>query len=176
MNVKPFLLKRLQLVFLIIAVLFAAGCSARNTPVTFTPNDIAIETAKEAASDTPQARKTSAPVDESGTYTTKEDVAAYIHLYKKLPANFMTKKEARALGWAGGDLRPYAPGKCIGGDRFGNYEELLPSSKGRQYHECDIDTLDASSRGPKRIVFSNDGLIYYTGDHYKTFEKLYGGD
>ena len=83
-------------------------------------------------------------------------------------------KEAQALGWPGGSLEPYAPGKCIGGSRFGNYEGLLPEKEGRTYTECDIDTLGAESRGAKRIVFSNDGLIYYTGDHYESFELLYG--
>ena len=114
------------------------------------------------------------PLSESGSYTSKEDVALYLHLYKHLPDNFITKKEAQALGWPGGDLRSYAPGKCIGGDRFGNYEGLLPEKKGRSYQECDIDTLDADARGGKRIVYSNDGLIYYTDNHYKTFELLYG--
>ena len=107
-----------------------------------------------------------------GVYTTKEDVALYLHLYGELPQNFITKKEANALGWEGGSLEPYAPGKCIGGDYFGNYEGLLPTD--RKYTECDIDTLGAKSRGAKRIVFSNDGLIYYTDDHYESFTLLYG--
>lgn len=113
-------------------------------------------------------------LDEYGTYTTKEDVALYIHTYGRLPDNFITKKEAEKLGWPGGSLEPYAPGMCIGGNRFGNYEKLLPEAKGRTYTECDIDTLGASKRGAKRIVFSNDGLIYYTDDHYESFELLYG--
>ncbi|MBR2491728.1 MAG: ribonuclease [Ruminiclostridium sp.] len=111
-------------------------------------------------------------LDPNGSYTTKEDVALYIHLYGCLPENFMTKDEARDLGWEGGSLEPYAPGMCIGGDYFGNYEGLLPED--RDYTECDIDTLGADSRGPKRIVFSDDGLIYYTPDHYESFELLYG--
>lgn len=111
---------------------------------------------------------------EDGTYTTKEDVALYIYLYGKLPSNFITKKEAEKLGWEGGSLEPYAPGKCIGGSHFGNYEGLLPEAEGRVYTECDIDTLGAQKRGAKRIVFSNDGLIYYTEDHYESFELLYG--
>lgn len=115
-------------------------------------------------------------LDENGSYTTKEDVALYIHTYGKLPQNFITKNEARDLGWEGGSLEPFAPGKCIGGDRFGNYEGLLPKANGRTYTECDIDTLGEKSRGAKRIVFSNDGLIYYTEDHYETFELLYGED
>ena len=113
---------------------------------------------------------------EDGSYTTKEDVALYLHLYGHLPDNFITKKQAESLGWSGGSLEPYAPGKCIGGSRFGNYEGLLPDADGRRWTECDIDTLGSKSRGAKRIVFSNDGLIYYTGDHYKSFELLYGED
>ncbi len=112
-------------------------------------------------------------IDEDGSYTSKEDVALYIHTYGHLPGNFITKKEAQALGWSGGSLESYAPGKCIGGSHFGNYEGLLPEAEGRSYTECDIDTLGAGSRGTKRIVFSNDGLIYYTGDHYESFELLY---
>lgn len=115
-------------------------------------------------------------IEEDGTYTTKEDVARYIHTYDHLPENFITKKQAQALGWEGGSLEPYAPGKCIGGSRFGNYEGTLPEKDGRTYTECDIDTLGAEKRGGKRIVFSNDGLVYYTEDHYETFELLYGED
>lgn len=91
-----------------------------------------------------------------------------------LPDNFITKKDAQALGWTGGSLEPYAPGKCIGGSHFGNYEGILPEKEGRSYTACDIDTLGADKRGAKRIVFSNDGLIYYTEDHYESFELLYG--
>ena len=101
-------------------------------------------------------------------------MALYLHLYAHLPQNFITKKDARALGWNGGGLDDYADGKCIGGDRFGNYEGLLPDAPGREYHECDIDTLHVVSRGAKRIVYSNDGLIYYTEDHYESFILLYG--
>ncbi len=112
-------------------------------------------------------------IDRNGVYSSKEDVAAYIHQYGTLPKNFITKKEAKALGWDGGSLKKYAPGKCIGGDYFGNYEKKLPKAKGRTYHECDIDTLGARSRGAKRIIYSSDGLIYYTSDHYETFTQLY---
>ena len=113
-------------------------------------------------------------LDEDGWYNTKEEVALYIHQYGKLPGNYITKKEAEDLGWPGGSLEPYAPGKSIGGGYFGNYEGLLPAKSGRKYTECDIDTAGRKSRGAKRIVFSNDGLIYYTGDHYESFELLYG--
>ena len=118
--------------------------------------------------------KTTALIDEDGSYSSKEDVALYIHTFGHLPGNFITKTEARALGWSGGSLEEYAKGCAIGGDSFGNREGLLPSKKGRSYTECDIDTVGADSRGAKRIVFSNDGLIYYTDDHYESFTLLYG--
>lgn len=111
-----------------------------------------------------------AAVDENGSYTTKDDVALYIHTFGKLPPNFITKKEAQKLGWSGGSLEPYAPGKCIGGNYFGNYEGVLPDGN---YRECDIDTLGKKSRGAKRIIYSDDGRIYYTDDHYKSFTQLY---
>lgn len=111
--------------------------------------------------------------DESGAYTTKDDIAAYLIAYGKLPQNFITKSEARALGWSGGGLDDYAYGKCIGGDEFGNNEGLLPDKAGRTYYECDVDTLHQDERGAKRIVFSSDGLIYYTEDHYESFAQLY---
>ena len=129
------------------------------------------ETDEEIPADVPDA---SPAIAEDGSYTTKEDVALYIHTYGRLPDNFITKKDAQALGWTGGSLEPYAPGKCIGGSHFGNYEGILPEKEGRSYTECDIDTLGADKRGAKRIVFSNDGLIYYTEDHYESFELLYG--
>ena len=113
-------------------------------------------------------------LQEDGTYSSRDDVALYIHTYGHLPGNFITKKEARELGWSGGSVEDYAPGKSIGGDHFGNYEGLLPEKSGRSYTECDIDTLGSSGRGAKRIIFSNDGLIYYTDDHYASFTLLYG--
>lgn len=114
-------------------------------------------------------------IDPNGSYTTKKDVALYLHLYGRLPGNFITKSQAKNYGWKSGSLEKYAPGKCIGGDRFYNNEGLLPNKSGRYYYECDIDTLGSySGRGAKRIVYSNDGLIYYTGDHYGSFTLLYG--
>ena len=86
------------------------------------------------------------------------------------------QSEAEKLGWQSnkGNLWDVAYGSSIGGDRFGNREGLLPKASGRQYYECDIDTNGKNSRGAKRIVFSNDGLIYYTDDHYESFQLLYG--
>lgn len=147
-----------------------SGCGGAAPDVPSSTADPAADAVSLGESD----KSSPAALDEGGEYTSAEDVALYLHLYGHLPQNFITKKDARALGWNGGGLDDYADGKCIGGDRFGNYEGLLPDAPGREYHECDIDTLHAASRGAKRIVYSNDGLIYYTEDHYESFILLYG--
>ena len=177
------LLKKTWLAGLLALALTLTACGAAPAPE---PQKPAAQEPAQTAEQVSPAEETAEPEEappegeeaqtlpEDGTYTTKEDVALYIHLYGHLPDNFLTKKEAEKLGWPGGSLEPYAPGMCIGGSRFGNYEGLLPEAEGRTYTECDIDTLGAEKRGAKRIVFSNDGLIYYTEDHYKSFELLYG--
>ncbi len=121
-----------------------------------------------------EPEETEALLDIDGWYYSAEDVALYLVTYGELPSNFITKNEARDLGWEGGSVQRYKEGAAIGGDKFGNREGILPKANGRQYYECDIDTDGKSSRGAKRIVFSNDGLIYYTEDHYETFILLYG--
>ncbi|MBQ8513377.1 MAG: ribonuclease [Clostridia bacterium] len=150
-----------------------------------TEKETAPETVKETEPET-KAPETKAPeteaetepepaIDEDGWYDDKENVALYIHTYGKLPPNYVSKNDAEDLyGWTGGALDQYEKGMAIGGSKFGNYEGLLPKKSGRQYYECDIDTVGTSSRGAKRIVYSNDGLIYYTDDHYESFELLYG--
>lgn len=113
-------------------------------------------------------------VEENGNYTSKEEVALYIHTYGKLPVNYITKKEAQDMGWdpSKGNLSDILPGMSIGGSAFGNYEGSLPRANGRRYFECDID-YDGGYRGAKRLVYSNDGLVFYTEDHYNTFEQIY---
>lgn len=122
----------------------------------------------------PETAEEQPAIDEDGWYDSKDEVALYIYTYGKLPGNYISKKEAEKLGWNGGGLDRYAPGKSIGGSHFGNYEGLLPA--GHDYTECDIDTAGKNSRGAKRIVFSDDGLIYYTDDHYESFTLLYGNE
>ena len=140
---------------------------------TATPTE-AADTPTPAPTDEPTATPTPKPaIDENGWYYDKDNVALYIHTYGLLPGNYITKAEAEALGWSGGSIEKYAKGKAIGGDYFGNYEGLLPKKSGRKYYECDIDTKGAKSRGAKRIIFSNDGLIFYTDDHYESFTQLY---
>lgn len=154
----------------------SSSSSTESSSATSSAESSPTASSTESSSTTSSAESSteSAVIDENESYTSKDDVALYIHVYGHLPSNFITKKDAEKLGWSGGSLEPYAPGKCIGGDRFGNYEGLLPKKTGRSYTECDIDTLGKKSRGAKRIVFSNDGLIYYTDDHYASFTMLYG--
>jgi len=113
------------------------------------------------------------PVEKDGWYSTMEEVAVYLATYEKLPGNFLTKNKASDRGWdnRAGNLDEVAPGCSIGGDRFGNYEKQLPDKKNRKWTECDIN-YTGGYRGGERIVFSNDGLIYYTNDHYSTFTQI----
>ena len=122
----------------------------------------------------PTPAPTECPVQYGQDYDDKDRVALYLHLYGELPPHFITKKEAQELGWTSGEVEYYRSGAAIGGDYFGNYEGLLPKKKGRTYYECDIGTVGRKSRGAQRIIFSSDGLIYYTDDHYESFTLLYG--
>ena len=107
-----------------------------------------------------------------GYYYDLSSVVLYIEAYGELPANYITKSEARELGWEGGSVENYREGAAIGGDYFGNREGLLPEARGRSYTECDIDTNGYGSRGSRRLVFSNDGLYFYTSDHYESFSEV----
>lgn len=120
----------------------------------------------------PETAQTADTVEPGEYYYDVEDVVLYLDAYGCLPDNYITKAEARELGWEGGSVERYQPGAAIGGDRFGNREGLLPSESGRTYTECDIDTDGADSRGAERLIFSNDGLYFYTADHYASFTEL----
>ena len=109
-------------------------------------------------------------------YYDLENVVLYLELYDTLPDNYITKKEAQALGWSGGSVERYLEGAAIGGDRFGNREGILPKEEGRSYTECDLNTDGADSRGAERLVFSNDGLYFHTEDHYETFTEVWVED
>ena len=100
------------------------------------------------------------------------NVVLYLEEYNELPPNYITKSEAQALGWEGGSVEKYKEGAAIGGDTFGNREGLLPAADGRKYTECDMDTYGYSSRGSRRLVFSNDGLYFYTSNHYESFSEV----
>lgn len=151
------------------------------TPVPATPTP--EPTATVAPTSTPKPTKAPTPeptksplelVEEDGVYSTPDLVAAYIYTFHKLPSNFITKNEASKLGWNSkeGNLWDVTDEMSIGGDKFGNYEGLLPKAKGRQWYECDVNYY-GGYRGAERILYSNDGLIYYTDDHYESFTQLY---
>ena len=200
-NHNPFKLSKKLISAILMAVFILAGCApAVNSGTgsagitvpgqttaaqgTQSKTDAGTQTAKTQAANT-QAAKTQASqsnpesplsqikVAADGRYTSKMEVAAYLYQFKKLPANFITKNKASDLGWKAseGNLWKVTDKMSIGGDKFGNFEELLPKKSGRQYYECDIN-YKGGSRGAERIVYSNDGLIFYTKDHYKSFEQL----
>ena len=127
-------------------------------------------TSAQSASQKSKAEK----VVENGQYTDKNSVAYYVHTFGHLPSNYVSKTKARKAGWVSseGNLWEVLPGKSIGGSEFYDDDEQLPYKRGRRWTECDID-YNGGFRNAKRIVFSNDGLVFYTNDHYKTFEQLY---
>ena len=133
------------------------------------PDEPETPEAPEAEADTGTSDST---VTEGEYYYDLEHVVLYLDRYGVLPDNYITKDEARALGWEGGSVEVYQEGAAIGGDRFGNREGLLPEQTGRSYTECDINTDGADSRGAERLIFSNDGLYFYTSDHYASFTEL----
>lgn len=167
--------KRILILFLTLILLFTAACAGNGgAPDALQPSGSLKPT---ASAGTPRAEITptknpALPVT-GEYYYDLENVVLYLDLYGELPPNFITKAKARELGWSGGSVEDYIEGGAIGGDFFGNYEELLPKADGRSYHECDIDTNGASGRGAKRLVFSNDGLYFYTSDHYESFSQVY---
>lgn len=168
--------KQLTAWLLALVMLFSlVGCGA-DAPV---QDDSSLpqqeqQDAQNAPSEDADTPDETAQIDEDGSYTTKDDVALYIHTYGHLPDNFITKKDAQALGWRAGRSSPTRRANALAAADSATTRISWPEADGRTYTECDIDTLGADSRGAKRIVFSNDGLIYYTEDHYKSFELLYG--
>lgn len=157
---------RLYLILALCTALLFTGCGSGPAGGDIQPSFRETEAGTEDSAVTAEL-----PI-EGNYYYDLENVVLYLYLYDELPSNYVTKNEAEALGWSGGSVERYQDGAAIGGDRFGNREGLLPAADGRKYTECDIDTLGASSRGAKRLVFSNDGLYFYTDDHYESFDEV----
>ena len=173
----------LALALAVVMLLGLSGCGEEIPNLTeeiFSEAGNAEAAAAEALPDEPETPEvleedpgtSDSAVTEGVCYYDLEHVVLYLDQYGALPDNYITKEEARALGWEGGSVENYLDGAAIGGDRFGNREGLLPEATGRSYTECDIDTNGQSGRGAKRLVFSNDGLYFYTEDHYETFSEL----
>ena len=165
------------LLFFILVALTFSGCSSItqniDNVVTEIPNQTVIDDGN-ANNENALDKTDITNIEENGIYSKPEEVAEYIHIFGKLPKNYITKKEARELGWESskGNLWDVTDKKSIGGDSFGNREGRLPKASGRKWYECDVN-YNGGYRGGERIVFSNDGLIYYTDDHYETFKQLY---
>src|SRR5699024_1685551 len=160
--------KTLKLLLILLLSFTLVACSSIDSIL----EDIDIEIGSDDSTE-----EVNKEIDEDGHYTSKEDVALYIYTYDKLPDNYITKSKARDLGWESsrGNLWDVSDEKSIGGDKFGNREGKLPTAEGRQYYECDIN-YEGGYRGAERLVYSNDGLIYYTDDHYNSFTLLYGDE
>lgn len=156
---------------LIFSVMFLSAC----TPATI-ENHTGYEEDKTAVDNVPPdvLPEAEGEPDENVAYYSTEEVAEYIHIYQKLPPNYITKREAMELGWESqqGNLWDVTDKMCIGGDAFGNREGLLPKASGRKWYECDVNYY-GGFRGGERIVYSNDGLIYFTDDHYASFTQIY---
>lgn len=179
--------KLISLAILIVLAIIAAALGLNDSPADVTdptdttgiiqtdPTGESLSTDETDPSDPTQTTAPELYLDPDGSYNSPEDVALYIHLYGYLPRNYVTKSYASdVLGCSTSRVEDYWPDGAIGGDTFGNREGLLPSKAGRTWTECDVNTWGKYSRGAERIVFSNDGLVYYTKDHYASFELLYG--
>lgn len=146
------------------------------------PDALPTATVAAALTDSPTSAPTATPVrtekptaaPKQTAITAPQDIADYIFAHGTLPDNFLTKNEARQLGWDSSKnyVSDVAPGYSIGGDRFGNYEGLLPDASGRKWYEADAN-YTAGPRGAERILYSSDGLVYYTNDHYQTFTEMH---
>jgi len=163
------------------AFLFSAFLVACSTPTVSSDDPDEIErissnSEKATSSSSVATKLIYEAVEESGLYTTKDSVAAYLCKFDKLPSNYVDKNEGKSLyesktgkifeKW---NFNPWTTiGVMIGGDVFENREGLLPSGS---YHEADVD-YSAKNRGTKRLIYQSDCVIYYTANHYETFDKL----
>lgn len=154
------MIRRIIPLIIIFLLFFTTGCEA------ILPNNIEVENDIVEEKDRSPLEQ---DIVEGENYYDVEEVAEYIHLYKKLPPNYITKSEANKIGWSVKDRKELV----IGGDEFGNREGILPDKEGRQYYEADISAGYTTHRGPLRLVYSNDGLIFYTEDHYESYLQLY---
>ena len=152
----------LLFVLLLTAVLLLTGCAAGASGTQKKNGNTAAPAAEPAPTATP------GPMDEA------QRIADYLFEYGKLPDYFLTKREAQAKGWDSqyNYVSDVAPGMSIGGDYFGNYEKKLPVVQGRKYYEADC-FYRGGKRNAYRIIYSNDGHVWYTGDHYNTFTELF---
>lgn len=169
-----FRLKRLSALLLALLLAFSLfACGADLTVNSPQPpfSSTSVQSSLPAQSPSPNPEPV-IPVKQGTAYYDPDNVVLYLYYFSELPPNFITKDEARDLGWRGGSVERYLEGAAIGGDRFSNREGILPKADGRTYTECDLYTYGMDSRGAFRLVFSSDGLYFYTDDHYESFTEL----
>lgn len=158
-------------VLLLAAMLLLSSCTANALESAKRKKNTAalqVTAAQETPTAVPEPTATPGPLEEA------QRIADYFFEHGELPDNFITKKQAQALGWDKykNTVSDVAPGKSIGGDYFGNYEQKLPVVKGRKYYEADC-FYRGGDRNAYRIIYSTDGHVWYTGDHYNTFIELF---
>jgi ribonuclease len=168
------------LLLVLIAVRFIKACSHKKNTYPVQPKQEQVaDTIIEPAADT-AARQNSIPTQQKSILfkkdideLTKEAVVVpYVKQFHRLPRCYITKKYARKRGWdpAKGNLCEVLPGRAIGGDRFTNREGRLPEKPRRKWYEADLN-YNCAHRNADRLLFSNDGLVFVTKDHYKTFAQ-----
>ena len=172
-RILPFLIA-LSILFLSLTGCSLLPSSRTETSISNTPAPTSSAVSERSTTTVASTTQALALPDKRGYYTSPDDVAAYINAYQKLPDHYITKREAAEKGWDAslGNLWDVTDQMSIGGDRFGNREKLLPDLDGRIWYECDVNYF-GGFRGPERLVYSNDGLVYYTQDHYQSFTRLY---
>jgi len=122
----------------------------------------------------PYLNSVSAPAQaDIATLTDAHTVARWVLQHQQLPDYYLTKSEARKRGWnpAKGNLCEVLPGKAIGGDRFTNREKRLPARAGRLWYEADVN-YRCGHRDADRLVYSSDGLVFLSTDHYRSFRQV----
>ena len=158
------------LLALLAVIMCLTGCEALKnaTEKESTPTEKAAVTVTASAAAPEKGPVVTGPIIEP------QAIADYLFEHGTLPDNFITKNEAKALGWDSSRnyVSDVAPGKSIGGDYFANREKILPDVRGRTYREADCWYTEGKRRG-ERIVYSSDGHVWYTEDHYQTFTELF---
>ena len=161
------LLRSVALFLIIVSSLWLAPHAA-NAPAT--PNN--APTQQDQTAPLPQSPTPTAS-NSSNSDHSLEATLAYLKANHRLPDFYLTKSQAAERGWvpSRGNLASVAPGMMIGGDEFTNAQGILPMIPGRIWYEADFD-YTSGTRNAKRILFSSDGLIEVTRDHYKTFHEM----
>ena len=124
----------------------------------------------------PNCRCDTVPLDAvqagSATKDRKNGADSWIKQFDELPEYYITEAELLKLGWRRGKSpAKYAPGKMATMGIYLNGNKHLPTAPGRIWYEADINYY-SGKRNRHRLLWSNDGLIFVTYDHYETFLEI----